>query len=245
MKALIKVQFYYFRQLVQKRFLYLMMVIILTEIILAIQLKDNPQTSMFSLFFYGTSFHDVASNRVQIPVLWFCFFTIPLFIIGNSLQALWEKYSVQLRGNGFSQFQFGIINTFFLYLIAFAYTSIAFAIASFCQKLITGTHTWLQISETHHPFLFFAILLGSVLVLLFIQQICALFSPIAGIVIPIIILIVSIYTSVKWNLLNLAMLARFSYYSNFDCFYIYITLIILSAGYLIVYKKRVYKEAVS
>ncbi|WP_159099968.1 hypothetical protein [Listeria aquatica] len=86
----------------------------------------------------------------------FVFFTIPLFIIGNSLQALWEKYSVQLRGKGFSQFQFGIINTFFLYLIAFAYTSIAFAIASFCQKLITGTHTWLQISETHHPFFVFS-----------------------------------------------------------------------------------------
>lgn len=238
MKSLIKVQFYYFGQLIQKRFLYLLAIIILTEIIVAIQLKDNPQTSIFSLFFYGTSFHDVASNRVQIPVLWFCFFTIPLFMISNSLQILWDKHSIQLRGKGFSQFEFGLINVSFLYLIALTYAGITFFILAFCQKLITGTHAWLQIAETSQPFLFFFILLGILLVLLFIQQICSLFSPVVGIVVPIIILIVSIYTGTKWNLLNLTMLARFPYYSNFDCFYIYIVLFILNISYLIIYKKK-------
>ncbi|WEV50619.1 rhodopsin [Lactobacillus sp. ESL0731] len=227
-------QLLYFWQIIRYRCLAWLMFISLAIVMISIQLVGNPRESAFTAFFQGVSFIQVFQHQVQLPVLWFAYFSIPLLILLNSLQELWQSRTLHLRGLQFAPRKFVQINFILLAIIALGYSGITVLVLSVCGqlfKLLTlrvGNYIGIQAVLL----LFLINCLGSYFLLL-LQAIISCFNSVIGIVIPLCLLIITAYTAWLNNPLNSLMLARVNTTNFFE-----LILLILAASVIYLVSDR-------
>ena len=198
-------QFLFLWQIIKSRFLFWLGLI--SFVIL--MLKLMPNSAIVPLFFIGVDFNDVKSGQVILPVFWFVYFVVPLLIVLSSFKQLWQVRGMQLRGFGYSPLSFAAVNVGLMGLITIIYVVLTEGI----MALVTD-FSWLrnfklmQFQGISSLLVLFIINFLGIFLLLIIQTTIGHFNAPLGIIIPISWLIMTVYTTWKYNPLNSLMLLR-------------------------------------
>ena len=198
-------QFLFLWQLIKSRFLFWLGLI--SFVIL--MLKLMPNSAIVPIFFMGVDFNAVKSRQVILPVFWFVYFVVPLLIVLSGFKQLWQVRGMQLRGLRYSPLSFAVVNVGLMGLITLIYVALTEGI----MALVTD-FSWLRRFKLMQ---FYGLSASLVLViinflgiflLLIIQATIGRFNAPLGIIIPFSWLIMTVYTTWKYNLLNSLMLLR-------------------------------------
>ncbi|RMC52924.1 rhodopsin [Lactobacillus sp. ESL0261] len=198
-------QFLFLWQLIKSRFLFWLGLI--SFVIL--MLKLMPNSAIVPIFFMGVDFNAVKSRQVILPVFWFVYFVVPLLIVLSGFKQLWQVRGMQLRGLRYSPLSFAVVNVGLMGLITLIYVALTEGI----MALVTD-FSWLRRFKLMQ---FYGLSASLVLViinflgiflLLIIQATIGRFNSPLGIIIPISWLIMTVYTTWKYNPLNSLMLLR-------------------------------------
>ena len=198
-------QFLFLWQLIKSRFLFWLGLI--SFVIL--MLKLMPNSAIVPLFFIGVDFKDVKSGQVILPVFWFVYFVVPLLIVLSSFKQLWQVRGMQLRGLRYSPLSFAVVNVGLMGLITLIYVVLTEGI----MALVTD-FSWLrrfklmQFQGISALLVLFIINFLGIFLLLIIQATIGRFNAPLGIIIPFSWLIMTVYTTWKYNPLNSLMLLR-------------------------------------
>lgn len=204
MKQLFWDQLLYLWQIIKQRLLFWLILISLAIVLSNIPFSTNPHYSVFTSFFAGVDF-----ITIHLPINWFIYFIIPMLIMLNSFRQLWHARVIQLRGLQYSARTYAKINIELLGLISLVYVLITESIQTLCTLL-------LQLPMLRINYLSGVETLGlnclvnwlGILWLLLLQAIINHFNAPLGIIIPITLLIATVYTLWKNNPLNSLMLLR-------------------------------------
>ena len=198
-------QFLFLWQLIKLRFLFWLGLI--NFVILMLKLMSN--SAIVPIFFMGVDFNAVKSRQVILPVFWFVYFVVPLLIVLSGFKQLWQVRGMQLRGLRYSPLSFAVVNVGLMGLITLIYVVLTEGI----MALVTD-FSWLRRFKLMQ---FYGLSASLVLViinflgiflLLIIQATIGRFNSPLGIIIPISWLIMTVYTTWKYNPLNSLMLLR-------------------------------------
>ncbi|WP_338208043.1 hypothetical protein [Lactiplantibacillus paraxiangfangensis] len=237
MRALRQVQGYHYWQLIKVRFRLIMFVLIILILTVGHQVSDSAYPHAIAQFFAAPTAFEIAHGEIVFPVFWLGYFSFPLIIVNNSFQQLWQAHAVQLRGFQFSKLSFGRLNLQLLSLTALAidgltivslwlaqswWPKVAFSVGS-----IKGATAWA---------LWAMILFLDLLLLLMVQQICNLISPAIGLIIPVILLVLTIYWPNPQNPLGLSIYSRLPAFQPASVLWLLGCLVLLIGGYLISYR---------
>ncbi|MBC6369809.1 rhodopsin [Lactobacillus sp. ESL0261] len=168
-----------------------------------------PNSAIVPIFFMGVDFNAVKSRQVILPVFWFVYFVVPLLIVLSGFKQLWQVRGMQLRGLRYSPLSFAVVNVGLMGLITLIYVALTEGI----MALVTD-FSWLRRFKLMQ---FYGLSASLVLViinflgiflLLIIQATIGRFNSPLGIIIPISWLIMTVYTTWKYNPLNSLMLLR-------------------------------------
>ncbi|KJY54243.1 Uncharacterized protein JF76_17540 [Lactobacillus kullabergensis] len=198
-------QFLFLWQLIKSRFLFWLGLI--SFVIL--MLKLMPNSAIVPIFFMGVDFNAVKSGQVILPVFWFVYFVVPLLIVLSGFKQLWQVRGMQLRGLRYSPLSFAVVNVGLMGLISLIYVVLTEGI----MALVTD-FSWLRRFKLMQFYGLSALLvlvinnfLG-IFLLLIVQTTIGRFNAPLGIIIPFSWLIMTVYTTWKYNLLNSLMLLR-------------------------------------
>ncbi len=198
-------QFLFLWQLIKARFLFWLGLI--SFVIL--MLKLMPNFAIVPIFFMGVDFNAVKSRQVILPVFWFVYFVVPLLIVLSGIKQLWQARGMQLRGLRYSPLSFAAVNVGLMGLITIIYVVLTEGI----MALVTD-YSWLrnfkllQFHGLPALLVLFIINFLGIFLLLIIQTTIGRFNAPLGIIIPISWLIMTVYTTWKYNPLNSLMLLR-------------------------------------
>ena len=198
-------QFLFLWQLIKSRFLFWLGLI--SFVIL--MLKLMPNSAIVPLFFMGVDFNAVKSRQVILPVFWFVYFVVPLLIVLSGFKQLWQVRGMQLRGLRYSPLSFAVVNVGLMGLITIIYVVLTEGI----MALVTD-FSWLRrfkLMQFHGLSALLVLVIINFLgifLLLIIQTTIGHFNAPLGIIIPISWLIMTVYTTWKYNPLNSLMLLR-------------------------------------
>ena len=198
-------QFLFLWQLIKSRFLFWLGLI--SFVIL--MLKLMPNSAIVPIFFMGVDFRAVKSNQVILPVFWFVYFVVPLLIVLSGIKQLWQVRGMQLRGLRYSPLSFTVVNVGLMGLITLIYVALTGGIIT----LVTD-FSWLKnfkLLQFHGLSALLVLVIINFLgifLLLIIQTTIGRFNAPLGIIIPFSWLIMTIYTTWKYNPLNSLMLLR-------------------------------------
>ena len=198
-------QFLFLWQLIKSRFLFWLGLI--SFVIL--MLKLMPNSAIVPIFFMGVDFNAVKSRQVILPVFWFVYFVVPLLIVLSGIKQLWQVRGMQLRGLRYSPLNFAVVNIGLMGLITIIYVVLTEGI----MALVTD-FSWLknfkllQFHGLPALLVLFIINFLGIFLLLIIQTTIGRFNAPLGIIIPISWLIMTVYTTWKYNPLNSLMLLR-------------------------------------
>ena len=198
-------QFLFLWQLIKSRFLFWLGLI--SFVIL--MLKLMPNSAIVPLFFMGVDFNAVKSRQVILPVFWFVYFVVPLLIVLSGIKQLWQARGMQLRGLRYSPLSFAVVNVGLMGLITLIYVVLTEGI----MGLVTD-YSWLrnfkllQFHGLPALLVLFIINFLGIFLLLIIQTTIGRFNAPLGIIIPFSWLIMTVYTTWKYNPLNSLMLLR-------------------------------------
>ena len=198
-------QFLFLWQLIKSRFLFWLGLI--SFVIL--MLKLMPNFAIVPLFFMGVDFSAVKSRQVILPVFWFVYFVVPLLIVLSGFKQLWQVRGMQLRGLRYSPLSFAVVNVGLMGLITIIYVVLTEGI----MALVTD-FSWLRrfkLMQFHGLSALLVLVIINFLgifLLLIIQTTIGRFNAPLGIIIPISWLIMTVYTTWKYNPLNSLMLLR-------------------------------------
>ena len=198
-------QFLFLWQLIKLRFLFWLGLI--NFVIL--MLKLMPNSAIVPLFFMGVDFNAVKSGQVILPAFWFVYFVVPLLIVLSGIKQLWQVRGMQLRGLRYSPLSFAVVNIGLMGLITLIYVVLTEGI----MALVTD-YSWLrnfkllQFHGLPALLVLFIINFLGIFLLLIIQTTIGRFNAPLGIIIPISWLIMTVYTTWKYNPLNSLMLLR-------------------------------------
>ena len=198
-------QFLFLWQLIKSRFLFWLGLI--SFVIL--MLKLMPNSAIVPLFFMGVDFKAVKSCQVVLPVFWFVYFVVPLLIVLSSFKQLWQVRGMQLRGLRYSPLSFAAVNVGLMGLITLIYVALTEGI----MALVTD-FSWLKnfkLLQFHGLSALLVLVIINFLgifLLLIIQATIGRFNAPLGIIIPFSWLIMTVYTTWKYNPLNSLMLLR-------------------------------------
>lgn len=204
MKHLFWDQLLYLWQIIRYRFLFWGVLIGLLIIVQSVLFRANPHFSLYLAWFRGIDY-----LIKYLPVSWLIYFITPLLIVLNSFQELWHVRRVQLRGQQYSLFNFLTVNLELIGVIAVVFTALAELLMILCTKILDlqelsiGTFHGLQALLL----LFIVNFLGTFL-LLVLQALISRYNAPLGIVIPLVLLIITAYTSWPLNPLNSLMILR-------------------------------------
>ena len=198
-------QFLFLWQLIKSRFLFWLGLI--SFVIL--MLKLMPNSAIVPIFFMGVDFNAVKSRQVILPVFWFVYFVVPLLIVLSGIKQLWQVRGMQLRGLRYSPLNFAVVNIGLMGLITLIYVALTEGI----MALVTD-FSWLKnfkLLQFHGLSALLVLVINNFLgifLLLIIQATIGRFNAPLGIIIPFSWLIMTVYTTWKYNLLNSLMLLR-------------------------------------
>ncbi|MFC7112364.1 rhodopsin [Lactobacillus kullabergensis] len=168
-----------------------------------------PNSAIVPIFFMGVDFNAVKSGQVILPVFWFVYFVVPLLIVLSGFKQLWQVRGMQLRGLRYSPLSFAVVNVGLMGLISLIYVVLTEGI----MALVTD-FSWLRRFKLMQFYGLSALLvlvinnfLG-IFLLLIVQTTIGRFNAPLGIIIPFSWLIMTVYTTWKYNLLNSLMLLR-------------------------------------
>ena len=198
-------QFLFLWQLIKSRFLFWLGLI--SFVIL--MLKLMPNSAIVPIFFMGVDFNAVKSRQVILPVFWFVYFVVPLLIVLSGFKQLWQVRGMQLRGLRYSPLSFAVVNIGLMGLITLIYVALTEEI----MALVTD-FSWLKnfkLLQFHGLSALLVLVIINFLgifLLLIIQTTIGRFNAPLGIIIPFSWLIMTVYTTWKYNPLNSLMLLR-------------------------------------
>ena len=198
-------QFLFLWQLIKSRFLFWLGLI--SFVIL--MLKLMPNSAIVPIFFMGVDFRAVKSSQVILPVFWFVYFVVPLLIVLSGFKQLWQVRGMQLRGLRYSPLSFAVVNVGLMGLITLIYVALTEGI----MTLVTD-FSWLKnfkLLQFHGLSALLVLVIINFLgifLLLIIQATIGRFNAPLGIIIPFSWLIMTVYTTWKYNPLNSLMLLR-------------------------------------
>ena len=198
-------QFLFLWQLIKSRFLFWLGLI--SFVIL--MLKLMPNSAIVPIFFMGVDFRAVKSSQVILPVFWFVYFVVPLLIVLSGFKQLWQVRGMQLRGLRYSPLSFAVVNVGLMGLITLIYVALTGGI----MTLVTD-FSWLKnfkLLQFHGLSALLVLVIINFLgifLLLLIQVTIGRFNSPLGIIIPFSWLIMTVYTTWKYNPLNSLMLLR-------------------------------------
>lgn len=198
-------QFLFLWQLIKSRFLFWLGLI--SFVIL--MLKLMPNSAIVPIFFMGVDFNAVKSRQVILPVFWFVYFVVPLLIVLSGFKQLWQVRGMQLRGLRYSPLSFAVVNIGLMGLITLIYVALTEGI----MALVTD-FSWLKnfkLLQFHGLSALLVLVIINFLgifLLLIIQATIGRFNAPLGIIIPFSWLIMTVYTTWKYNPLNSLMLLR-------------------------------------
>ena len=198
-------QFLFLWQLIKSRFLFWLGLI--SFVIL--MLKLMPNSAIVPIFFMGVDFRAVKSSQVILPVFWFVYFVVPLLIVLSGFKQLWQVRGMQLRGLRYSPLSFAVVNVGLMGLITLIYVALTEGI----MTLVTD-FSWLKnfkLLQFHGLSALLVLVIINFLgifLLLIIQTTIGRFNAPLGIIIPFSWLIMTVYTTWKYNPLNSLMLLR-------------------------------------
>ena len=198
-------QFLFLWQLIKSRFLFWLGLI--SFVIL--MLKLMPNSAIVPIFFMGVDFNAVKSRQVILPVFWFVYFVVPLLIVLSGIKQLWQVRGMQLRGLRYSPLNFAVVNIGLMGLITLIYVALTEGI----MALVTD-FSWLRrfkLMQFHGLPALLVLVINNFLgifLLLIIQATIGRFNAPLGIIIPFSWLIMTVYTTWKYNPLNSLMLLR-------------------------------------
>ena len=198
-------QFLFLWQLIKSRFLFWLGLI--SFVIL--MLKLMPNSAIVPIFFMGVDFNAVKSRQVILPVFWFVYFVVPLLIVLSGIKQLWQVRGMQLRGLRYSPLSFAVVNIGLMGLITLIYVALTEGI----MALVTD-FSWLKnfkLLQFHGLSALLVLVINNFLgifLLLIIQATIGRFNAPLGIIIPFSWLIMTVYTTWKYNPLNSLMLLR-------------------------------------
>ena len=198
-------QFLFLWQLIKSRFLFWLGLI--SFVIL--MLKLMPNSAIVPIFFMGVDFNAVKSRQVILPVFWFVYFVVPLLIVLSGIKQLWQARGMQLRGLRYSPLNFAVVNIGLMGLITLIYVALTEGI----MTLVTD-FSWLKnfkLLQFHGLSALLVLVINNFLgifLLLIIQATIGRFNAPLGIIIPFSWLIMTVYTTWKYNPLNSLMLLR-------------------------------------
>ena len=198
-------QFLFLWQLIKSRFLFWLGLI--SFVIL--MLKLMPNSAIVPIFFMGVDFNAVKSRQVILPVFWFVYFVVPLLIVLSGIKQLWQVRGMQLRGLRYSPLNFAVVNIGLMGLITLIYVALTGGI----MTLVTD-FSWLKnfkLLQFHGLSALLVLVINNFLgifLLLIIQATIGRFNAPLGIIIPFSWLIMTVYTTWKYNPLNSLMLLR-------------------------------------
>ena len=198
-------QFLFLWQLIKLRFLFWLGLI--SFVIL--MLKLMPNFAIVPIFFMGVDFNAVKSRQVILPVFWFVYFVVPLLIVLSGIKQLWQVRGMQLRGLRYSPLNFAVVNIGLMGLITLIYVALTEGI----MALVTD-FSWLKnfkLLQFNGLSALLVLVINNFLgifLLLIIQATIGRFNAPLGIIIPFSWLIMTVYTTWKYNSLNSLMLLR-------------------------------------
>ena len=198
-------QFLFLWQLIKSRFLFWLGLI--SFVIL--MLKLMPNFAIVPIFFMGVDFNAVKSRQVILPVFWFVYFVVPLLIVLSGIKQLWQVRGMQLRGLRYSPLSFAVVNIGLMGLITLIYVALTEGI----MALVTD-FSWLKnfkLLQFNGLSALLVLVINNFLgifLLLIIQATIGRFNAPLGIIIPFSWLIMTVYTTWKYNPLNSLMLLR-------------------------------------
>ena len=198
-------QFLFLWQLIKSRFLFWLGLICFV----ILMLKLMPNSAIVPIFFMGVDFNAVKSRQVILPVFWFVYFVVPLLIVLSGIKQLWQVRGMQLRGLRYSPLNFAVVNIGLMGLITLIYVALTEGI----MALVTD-FSWLKnfkLLQFHGLSALLVLVINNFLgifLLLIIQATIGRFNAPLGIIIPFSWLIMTVYTTWKYNLLNSLMLLR-------------------------------------
>lgn len=172
-------------------------------------LKLMPNSAIVPIFFMGVDFNAVKSRQVILPVFWFVYFVVPLLIVLSGFKQLWQVRGMQLRGLRYSPLSFAVVNVGLMGLITIIYVALTEGI----MALVTD-YSWLknfkvlQFNGLSALLVLVIINFLGIFLLLIIQATIGRFNAPLGIIIPFSWLIMTVYTTWKYNPLNSLMLLR-------------------------------------
>ncbi|MFC7270654.1 rhodopsin [Lactobacillus kimbladii] len=168
-----------------------------------------PNSAIVPIFFMGVDFNAVKSRQVILPVFWFVYFVVPLLIVLSGFKQLWQVRGMQLRGLRYSPLSFAVVNVGLMGLITIIYVALTEGI----MALVTD-YSWLknfkvlQFNGLSALLVLVIINFLGIFLLLIIQATIGRFNAPLGIIIPFSWLIMTVYTTWKYNPLNSLMLLR-------------------------------------
>ncbi|MBC6341799.1 rhodopsin [Lactobacillus kullabergensis] len=168
-----------------------------------------PNSAIVPIFFMGVDFNAVKSRQVILPVFWFVYFVVPLLIVLSGIKQLWQVRGMQLRGLRYSPLNFAVVNIGLMGLITLIYVALTEGI----MALVTD-FSWLKnfkLLQFHGLSALLVLVINNFLgifLLLIIQATIGRFNAPLGIIIPFSWLIMTVYTTWKYNPLNSLMLLR-------------------------------------
>lgn len=162
-------------------------------------LKNNiPITSKIHLANYlldGVSFKEIELNMVRLPIFWLSYFYGISLILLDTFVQLNKTRAVVLRGMQVSAKKYNFSILCIMNLLCFLYSGIIFWIIMANDRKIIDYRLWLVM---YLGTLFFIV----------VQNIFSKYNLILGLIIPLILLVLTIYIPWQQNPLNSLMLAR-------------------------------------
>lgn len=206
MQSLFIAQWWYLWQLIRRRFIIGVGLVILTAVFMGQQVATNPRSGVFTLFFAGTSLTDIAQGHVQLPILWFVFFLTPTLIFVGVWSSLLQLRWPMLRALMYTRVQIGLVNFGLILAVVVAYSGLILAAIFLSQWGFHG-HEPSGLSPNGYTGWYWLVV-AVLIFLLVIQYLVSLLNPRLDLVVISGLLVVSAYSSWNWNPLAMAMLLR-------------------------------------
>lgn len=207
---LLKTVIIYVWKTIRLRFISWIILILLVSLGLGIQYLGNPHVTIITLFFSGTSYIELITHHVSIPILWLTYLVIPCFFILNGTKEIYKKFIYQLRGLQFSNVEIHLNILIATLFFTFLYNLITFTWFWGITQ-IGGKFDFLSVSTNEfmeYAFFMFIILMGLFSIVL-IQALFNLINHTLGIIVPITILLFTAFSTWKLNPFSGLMILRY------------------------------------
>lgn len=193
MWRLIAHQLYFFWNINRNRFIFFMILFGLFVGGVVVQTAGNPHLRILTVMLGGTVGNDMVGQTV-FPTGWFITLLLPVLALGDSIPQLWRQQGVQIWGTGFTRRQFALVDVILIVTYAISYWLIV------CSALL--------VVQLPRKVWFLAILLPIMIFMLLIETWLSWLNQYVGVAFIIIWLVLTVYTILPFNPLNLTMLIR-------------------------------------